>query len=104
MACCDADNKFPDKSYLEDVVLEFDFSPSMEPTESILQVKDVVVEMLAGVGPDPDTIRDGAAAIAAQVVRVPIHNGVRYATYNFTVVVDTSLRDNLVLSGFITIV
>ena len=104
MACCDEDNKFPDKNYLEDITLEFDFSPSMEPTESIIQVKSVLVEMLAGVDPDPDSIRDGGAAIVGQRVDVPIHNGVRYATYNFTVVVDTSLKDNVVLQGYISVV
>lgn len=103
MSCCDEHKNFPCKNQLEDVTLEFDFSPSMEPTETIIQIKSVEVDVLAGVDADPNSFKDGSPAIAGQIVRVPVHNGVKGTTYLFTVLVDTSLRDNMVLQGYITV-
>lgn len=104
MSCCSPqNNRFPNKHSIEDAILEFDFSSSLEPTETIIQIADLLVEVLAGEDLTPGAFLDGAASISGQSVLQPVHNGLPGVSYLFTVVINTSLRENLVMQGYITV-
>ena len=92
MACCGIVQEFPCKLQRESRILNFSFRDELPPGVIITGLRPVIVEMLACKDDDPYSIMKGPIGLSedGKVAQFPVDDGVKGATYQFTVEVERS--------------
>lgn len=91
MSCCGIIQELPCKLLAEEVILNFNFKRALpNPGDLITGLRPVMVEVISGHDPNPNAVLGGPPGLAddGYTVQFPFIDGVKGATYQFTVEVD----------------
>lgn len=86
-------NILTDKDPNEDVIITFEYSDALDPTEILINIVSVVVTINAGVDLTPQNIISGAPWIdpTGKFAQQPVVGGLDNVTYSIQMLCDTSI-------------